>query len=112
MKKKYFVSVILLLMCFLNSCEKPVLACGCDDPLGDLLWLKSKLEHYYEADVYLYNYNDQEYIGISVEAYLPYGRVVIWDCEGNYICNYPDIHLPCEIGSAPRKLLFSIKNNL
>ena len=105
------ILIILVFTFGVTSCEKPTPACGCDDPLEDLPWLKDTLNLYIRADVYSYTHNNVEYIGISTEDYLTSGLVQIFDCAGNYICSYGGLSTNlCEIGLAPRKLLFKFVN--
>jgi len=107
-------TILLISLVFaigVTSCEKPIPACGCDDPLEDLPWLKDTLNLYIRADVYSYAYKNVEYIGISTVGYLTSGLVQIFDCAGNYTCSFGSFSTtPCEIGLAPRKLLFKFVN--
>jgi len=104
---KICILILILLLSFLNSCEKPIPACGYGDA-EEIPWLQEKQKLYIQGDVYLYDHNGIDYIGISDESSSIDGCVAIFDCEGNLICYYGLPHFPpCDIGLSPRKLLYS-----
>lgn len=91
----------------LQSCEKPIIVCGCEKPLKELSWLESTLERYVFGDVYVYRHDDGDYIGFSTEEYASDWLVVIFNCSGDLICNVHFRSSPCDIFSSPREFLFT-----
>jgi len=113
MNGRYVSILIILLMVFINSCEKPISACGCDDPKNELEWLSNTLTKYLIVDVYVYYYKDEDYIGISNEGIQtdPLDILInFYNCDGNLVCSQSIYHPPCEIEGSPRNYLFSYKN--
>ena len=91
--------LILLISLFLISCEKkeePPCACGVENPQENLEWLKQQLENSFCTEIYLYKYNDKEYIGIYD---CPIGAdmgFVIYNCDGTKYCQYVGLSGQCD----------------
>jgi hypothetical protein len=88
--KILFLCGIILFTAF--SCEEEEeeipYACGIENPQENIDWLKFILDNSFCNNIYLYTYNDQEFIGVhDCPVGADYG-FVIYNCDGTVYCQY------------------------
>lgn len=110
MNCRFFPISLIILMLFLYSCEKPIPACGCDDPRNELKWLKEFESQILKADVLKVNYHENEYIGFSTIEFTTSGIIDYYDCDGNYLCTYSAYSTSCPYIKGSAVLLYTINN--
>jgi hypothetical protein len=85
----FFLLVLLFGLAILETgCEKDSApcACGIDDPLNNLEWMKPYIGAS-NIEIYLVDYADSSYIAIS-PLEMTDGQIVIYDCRGNNRCEW------------------------
>jgi len=87
MKYKLLIVFLFFLLSFPSSCKKEsICACGVDNPQDNLEWLKTTLLYLWSADVYKLYFIDKEYIIISDKDIVIDGIAVVYDCQGQKLC--------------------------
>jgi hypothetical protein len=107
--------LFLLLELIVASCKKEATpcACGVDDPLDNVEWMKSYSETN-DIEIYSVVFNENEFIGIHFPQSKD-ERTSLYDCQGNLVCIWGAIDLlePCSMSSdfyeANKKLMYKLK---
>lgn len=85
-----FLCGILLLTAFSCNKEDKPRACGVENPHQNVEWLSTFLSQYSNYEVYLYQYEGTEYIGVHLnsqdngDTFL----IQIFNCDGTIFCNW------------------------
>ena len=96
-----FLCGILLLTAF--SCEKNEKphACGMEDPLENIEWLKPYIGGS-DIEIYIITYEGEDYIAICNPPEMADGMTIIYDCQENKVCEWGGIYpgaFPCSLPS-------------
>jgi hypothetical protein len=122
MKNKILIAIVICLLLTPSSCKKePICACGVENPQDNLDWLKSILLTMWSADIYKVNFLDNEYIIISDKDLVIDGIAVVYNCQGQklcedggeniggHVCDLPDPKSFWDTYNAKKILLFKLR---
>ncbi len=78
-----------LLTCEENKIENTPCACGVENPLENIAWIKNEIINSSCAEVVLYELDGVEYIGISTDCpETRDGGSGVYNCDGTFYCGY------------------------
>jgi len=93
----FFTLLSSFMIIVLSNCkkDKKPCACGVEDPQVNIEWLNNTLSRSFCAEIYLYKYNGQEFIGIHDCPGVDAG-FVIYNCDGSFFCQYIGLNASCD----------------
>jgi hypothetical protein len=109
------LSIIIVFLALLLSCEKNGNTCNCNDPLTDLAWLQEVKNSFTncscEMSIIQATYNKQTVFYSAMTDLLcdGYYPIVLRDCDGNFVKSYEPGDQAKDTEIAKMKILYRCK---